>query len=621
MNTELLSWPSPTTDPVIPAPQRRAHRAAAAIVITAVALAFADASVVALAIPDLYIEFEASIPAVSWVLTGYALAVAVAGLALLGILRRVTAASLTIVGGFVFAAASLWASLAPDLGWLIAARVVQGIGGAALIAGALGVLTTLLGDARRAARWWATGGIAGAVLGPAVGGAVTQLLDWRAVFVVQAPIAFLAAFAAIRVRREATVLHVEHERRPGSAMVADTALGLTFGALVGVLFLGVLLLVVVWGMPPMAGALVVSALPVGTLLAPRLAQLVAPKAAVVAGAALLAGGLLTIAYVPAIEPAWVAAAMLLCGFGLGMVLHALNPHALPHGSGVRAATLTSTARHLGLVVGLALIAPVLSSQLLDAAEVAPLPATKVMLDAPIDGPTKIRIALDIRDVLDAASKGEVPDLGPVFAENGADDPQVAQLQTDIEEGVQGVITRAFSDSFALAAALAALGGVVGVIAISLSSSAAGAPRRRGATAVVLGGALAAAVLLPAAAVQAASPDFGSSAVADPCTAGPDPFPGDGLDATIQRLVLSGLNGAACDLGVSREELVLSLEPRSGVDVKWDRDTIARALEQGVDRAISDAQDRGTLPGWVAAAVRWTVDRVPTSWFLEQLGVG
>jgi hypothetical protein len=72
--------------------------------------------------------------------------------------------------------------------------------------------------------------------------------------------------------------------------------------------------------------------------------------------------------------------------------------------------------------------------------------------------------------------------------------------------------------------------------------------------------------------------------------------------------------------VSREELVLSLEPRSDVDVDWDRDTIQDALRSGVERAIADADQRGSLPGLVAEPLRWLVARAPISWFLEQFGV-
>jgi hypothetical protein len=192
------------------------------------------------------------------------------------------------------------------------------------------------------------------------------------------------------------------------------------------------------------------------------------------------------------------------------------------------------------------------------------------------------------------------------------------MQTDVETAIQSVITRSFRDSFLVAAAFAALAGVVGLLAVARAG--ANATRRAGATVVALVGALVAAVAVPTAAVRAAPADFGTPTMADPCTAPPDPFPGGGFDAAAQRLVLSGLNGAACELGVSREELVLSLEPRSGVDLQWDEDTIETALRSGMVRAIDDADDRDTLPGWIASALRWTVERAPISWFLDRLGV-
>ena len=99
-------------------------------------------------------------------------------------------------------------------------------------------------------------------------------------------------------------------------------------------------------------------------------------------------------------------------------------------------------------------------------------------------------------------------------------------------------------------------------------------------------------------------EFGRYEAADPCTAPPDAYPGDGLDATVQRIALGGLNGAACELGTSREGLVLSLDPESGIgDVTWDRDTAAEALQSGTARAIDDAVERGTLPGWAGRVLR------------------
>jgi hypothetical protein len=257
-----------------------------------------------------------------------------------------------------------------------------------------------------------------------------------------------------------------------------------------------------------------------------------------------------------------------------------------------------------------------------------------MLDAPIDAPTKVRIALDIRDLLDDASDGEVPDLRGAFDRNGAgDNAAIAQLHDDIERGVQEELTRSFRDSFTIAAGFAVIAGIVALGSMALSSgtqssgtrssgtqSSASRTRRRRSGPAIVGATLAVAVVLPVGAVLAGTDEFGTSLVADPCMAMPDPFPGDGFDAAAQRFVLSGLNGAACELGISREELVLSLEPRSGVEVDWDRDTIAQALKNGASRAVRDADERGTLPGLVAGPLRWTIDRAPLSWFLDRLGV-
>jgi hypothetical protein len=109
--------------------------------------------------------------------------------------------------------------------------------------------------------------------------------------------------------------------------------------------------------------------------------------------------------------------------------------------------------------------------------------------------------------------------------------------------------------------------------------------------------------------------------ADPCAEQPDPYPGEsGFDATLQRILLGTLNGAACELGVSREELVLSLEPTSGFadDVQWDDETLERALRAGARRAIDDANDRDTLPGWVASILEVLVEHAPLDWVLGRL---
>ena len=111
-------------------------------------------------------------------------------------------------------------------------------------------------------------------------------------------------------------------------------------------------------------------------------------------------------------------------------------------------------------------------------------------------------------------------------------------------------------------------------------------------------------------------DAGGLAVRNPCDARP-PFPGQGFDATLQRIVLDGLDGAACELDATREELVLSLAPRSDAEpIRWDDETIERAVRAGLLEAIDDAEQRGSLNAIVAALLREVVERAPVQWLID-----
>ncbi len=88
-------------------------------------------------------------------------------------------------------------------------------------------------------------------------------------------------------------------------------------------------------------------------------------------------------------------------------------------------------------------------------------------------------------------------------------------------------------------------------------------------------------------------DAGALAIRDPCEPR-SAFPGEGIDATLQRIVSDGLDGAACELETSREELVLSLAPGSGVEpIPWDDETIERAVRAGLLESIDDAERRSS----------------------------
>jgi len=97
-------------------------------------------------------------------------------------------------------------------------------------------------------------------------------------------------------------------------------------------------------------------------------------------------------------------------------------------------------------------------------------------------------------------------------------------------------------------------------------------------------------------------------LADACT--PRDGRTGGIDATIQRIVLDGLDGAACRLHATREELVLSLGDDTGVTRRWDEHTIEVALRAGLLRSVDEAEERGDVPGFLAPALRGLVERAP-----------
>ena len=342
------------------------QRLVAVLVVVAVGLAFADASVVALALPDLYAEFDTSIVGVSWVLTSYALVVAWSAIPVAILHRRIRPLSLVVVGVGVFAVASLVAGFANTLALLLVARCGQGVGATLLLAGSLPVLGAVAGE--RSRRWWAMAGAIGAAIGPALGGVLTQLFDWRAIFFVQAPVVAAALVVALEpaaraVRREGQ-LHGRTGTRRRDVITANIGFALVFAALVGALFLGVLLAIEVWRYSPIqqrrAG--------VGT--APRHGRRAddegraASVRVAVGGAVLLAVGLVGLALLPGEQPIMAAVAFALCGAGFDLVHEVLDAAAVPaDGPAVRASAVSIGARHAGLVLGLVLIAPVLSSSL------------------------------------------------------------------------------------------------------------------------------------------------------------------------------------------------------------------------------------------------------------------
>jgi len=626
-----LAWPPPPPPasvgnaPVATPPTARGEGARVSIgsiaLVVAVALAFADASIVVLALPEIYSELHTTIVGVSWVITAYALVVGVGALLLAPFARRANPRVLVVFGLALFAFASFSAGASHETAGLMVARCLQGAGAALMLGASLPVLTALQGSAAAGRRLWTGAGVIGAVIGPAIGGLLTQVFDWRAIFYLQAPVAALALFGVLaersRNRAPADPSSQLGERIGWRAVWADVALAFVGAASVGALFLGVLLVVEVWRYEPLAGALVVSALPVATLAARRLGRAAPPVGLLIGGVALIGSGLVALALLPASSAWYLGAALAVFGAGLGLASDVLGPLSIPERGAGSAAHLSVSARHLGLVLGLIAIAPTLAANLESAADRATLAGTATVLDAQLSVREKVPLAWEIRNVLVKTPDGQVPDLDAAFTKRDvAGKPALGQVQHDLTAAIRDTLTRAFRSSFMIAAGLGVLALVPGLLALRGATSAS-ARRRRGAMALV--GLVAVAGGLIAMEVGAGASDYGRTELVDPCTAPPSPYDGGGLDGAVQRIALGGLNGAACQLGIGREELVLSLDPSSGVgDVTWDHDTIDDAVKAGTMRAIDDAHDRGTLPGWAASALKTVVKHAPISWFLDNV---
>lgn len=163
-------------------------------------MAFVDSSVVNVALPAIQTDLAASAEAMQWVVNAYLL--------MLGALILVGGAAgdrfgrrrVFVLGIVVFTAASIACGLAPSGLTLIAARMVQGVGGAMLVPGSLAIISATFSKEERGkaiGTWAGVGALAGA-LGPVVGGALVDSFSWRAVFFINVPFALATIAVALR---------------------------------------------------------------------------------------------------------------------------------------------------------------------------------------------------------------------------------------------------------------------------------------------------------------------------------------------------------------------------------------------------------------------------------------
>jgi EmrB/QacA subfamily drug resistance transporter len=194
-------------------------------------IAFLDATVVNVALPTIGEELDAGIAGLQWVVNAYTLTLS-AFLLLGGSLgdhygrRRVF-----VVGVVWFAAASLLCGLAPSAEALIAARALQGIGGALLTPGSLAIIEASFRAEDRGpaiGAWSGLGGVTAAI-GPFLGGWLVQAASWRWIFLINLPLSVLVVWVAQR--------HVPESRDPGARGGLDyTGAALAAVGLAGVVY-------------------------------------------------------------------------------------------------------------------------------------------------------------------------------------------------------------------------------------------------------------------------------------------------------------------------------------------------------------------------------------------------
>ncbi|OPC79248.1 MFS transporter [Embleya scabrispora] len=190
-----------------------------------------DVTIVIVALPDMGADLGSSYTDLQWVLDAYSLALAALMLGAGSLADRIGRRRVFVSGTVVFTAASLLCAMAPDTGTLIAARALQGVGGAAMFATTIALLGHAYQGRDRGVAFGVWGSISGAAaaVGPIMGGLLTQHLGWEAIFLVNVPIGVLTVAMCLSLLTES---HGNRAARPDPAGMVTFTLGaalLTYG--------------------------------------------------------------------------------------------------------------------------------------------------------------------------------------------------------------------------------------------------------------------------------------------------------------------------------------------------------------------------------------------------------
>lgn len=188
-------------------------------------LAFIDGSVTNVALPSIERDLHGDAASLQWIVNAYLLPLSALLLAGGAAGDHFGRRRMLIVGTAVFAVASILCALAPDLRLLLAARAAQGVGAAMLMPNSLGILgSSFKGEARgRAVGTWASAGAIASAVGPPLGGWLVGAAGWRAIFIINVPVALAAIIIAWRYVEESA--EGEQPLDVPGAVLATMALG------------------------------------------------------------------------------------------------------------------------------------------------------------------------------------------------------------------------------------------------------------------------------------------------------------------------------------------------------------------------------------------------------------
>ena len=220
-----------------------------------------DITIVNVALPSIQTDLDGSISGLQWTVGAYTVVMASLLMFSGSIADRFGRKRILMLGVSIFTLGSLMCGLAPSIGFLIAARVLQAVGGSMMNPVAMSIITNTFTDPRERAQaigvWGAVFGVSMA-LGPILGGTLVSFVDWRAIFWVNIPVGLIAILLTLRFIPESKAPRPRRFDPVGQALVLVMLASVTYGIIEGP-NLG-------WTSPVILGAFIASAMSLAGLI-------------------------------------------------------------------------------------------------------------------------------------------------------------------------------------------------------------------------------------------------------------------------------------------------------------------------------------------------------------------